>query len=382
MAFKQPQRGATAGAARYTYKPRSADTTLGRLDNYKSGSKDSYLAGDVNTFSPKEGDNWVRFLPPTWPEADHYALDLWVHYEVGPDNNSYLCVEQMAEDMARYGYPIQVCGEGPIVCPLCEELRRAQKAGQSEYGRALEAGHRLVAWILNREEQAKGVVAWQYPKTIDREVLEQSHDRRTGEILQVDNPDEGYDVEFSRQGKGLKTRYTGFKLARKADAVDAKYVDFVVENPLPKLLIFYDAAHIMTAFAGPMAVQTATPATKATMSRQQGVDENEPPHEPDAGSVAGTRATTGTRAASTPTTGTPASTGGAVTPATPAAATPGASRRQRLATKPAPPLVPDFASMDINAQLDWAAEHNITVPDEIPDESVAAFLAEQAAAAT
>ena len=131
--------GAPAGRSGYVYKPRSNTAATDRLARYQKGNKEGYLPPNIDTFSPKEGDNWIRILPPSWDEAEHYALDIWVHYEVGPDNNTYLCAEKMKGEF----------------CPLCDARRQADAAGEKDYARALEAGHRLGAWVVDRESEAK-----------------------------------------------------------------------------------------------------------------------------------------------------------------------------------------------------------------------------------
>jgi len=334
------RRGVNGASGGFTYKPRSAEAASARMERYSSGNRDNYLDGNVTTYTPKEGDNWLRILPPTWPNAEHYALDLYVHYEVGPDNNTYLCPEKMR------GIP----------CPLCAELKRAKAAGESEYARALDSGLRLAAYIVDREGADKGVQLWMYSPTIDREILEQSRDRRTGEILMIDNPATGYDIEFKRTGKGLHTKYTGIKIARQPSPIEDKYIDYAVANPIPNLLKFYDADHIAVAFGS---------APVGASSTQ--IDESSPPYAEEEAVAAEARLVAVDKPAEK--VAAPA----AVGPASPA---PAANRRQRLAPKTAGI---DFSKMDINAQLDWADSHDIVVPEDIADEGIAAFLAEEAA---
>lgn len=311
-------RGRGAG---YTYAPHNNASQQERLDSYKSGNRDPMTTNVAESFTPKEGDNWIRILPPTWDNPEHYALDLWIHYEVGPDQNQYLC-------------PLKMQG---TPCPLCEDLQKAVNAGETEYARALEPQRRLLAWVIDRNEEKKGPLLWNFSPTQDRDILEQARDRRTGEILAIDHPNEGYDVEFVRIGKKLNTKYSGWKLARQPSAIDPKSLQFVVENPLPAMLQFYDPEHIMKAFGG---VTEPVVAAKAAVAAP---------------------ASTAQPAAAAPV-------------AAPTAAGGNAARRARGTA----PAAPDFKSMDLNALLAYADEHGMVIPDSVPDDGIAKWLAENA----
>lgn len=360
-----------AAASNFNYRPRAPEAASARLDRYQKGNRDSYLQPQVDLFTPKEGDNWIRILPPTWENADHYAYELFVHYEVGPDNNTYLCLERMLNEQ----------------CPLCEELRKAKLAGEESYARALECGTRLGAWVLDRENENKGVLAWLYSPTIDREILMQSRDRRTGEVLQIDHPAQGFDVEFTRKGKGMTTKYTGIKLARQPSEVPESALQFITDTPFPNVLVFHDAAHIEVAFAGappPPARDEApppddTPREHPEQAARPGVRTPVRQPTPAARQPTPTRAATPARpaqpAARATTVGRPAAP--AVRQPTPTpAATGNAARRQRVAApEPEAPAI-DFFAMDPNELLNWADAHNVVIPDEITDDGMAEWLSQ------
>jgi len=373
------------GGNRFVYKPRSAETVHNRMQQYQNGNRDNYIEGNVEGFTPAEGDNWVRLLPPTWNDPQHWAFDMYIHYDVGPDKASYLCIEKMYDAMAAAGFPIpdELLTDGIPLCAMCEELRRAQRAGEKEYGRALESNLRLAAWIINRKEEAQGPKLWQYPITNDREFIAQATDRRTGEVANIDDPENGYDIDFHRKGKAMQTKYSGFKLARQPSPVDQKFVDFVVENPIPKLLKFYPYDHIMGIFAGPSAADRAAEAAQAAGAARTAAAGHDasPPDEDDKIPHEAPPQKPATSTRRSPLVTPKEDPKPAETPA-PAAANNNARRRQAVTAKSKAPAAPDFAAWDINGQLDWASAFGIVVPDDVTDAQIPEFLTEQFAQLT
>jgi hypothetical protein len=218
---------------RFRYEKRTKEDVKKRAAQ-SGGLFDSIFQSKFQTFTPKEGDYRLRFLPPTWDDPQHFGLDVYVHYGIGSDSQSYLCLEKMKGEK----------------CPICEEKKRAERAGDADYARQLTATKRVLVWVVNRDDEDAGPLLWSMAWTIDRDLANLSIDKRTGEYLALDDPEEGYDVEFSRTGKGLKTKYVGVQVARKpsplADDADLAedWLKFITENPLTEVLQFFDYDHI------------------------------------------------------------------------------------------------------------------------------------------
>lgn len=235
--FDQKQR-----RPKFTYKERSVDSLKARAER-TGGKFDSIYKGGYDTWKPKQGDNLIRFLPPTWDNADHYGYNVWTHGFVGPEQGSYLCLFKMQ------GKP----------CPVCEQANAARIAGDEEEQRQNTASERIITWILNRDgdDPAKPLL-FQMSWTQDRDILALCHNRRTHAALWIDNPDVGYDVSFQRAGTGMKqTRYFGYQIARDHSPLndDARVQDsilqFIEDNPIPSVLQFYPADYISKALMGP-----------------------------------------------------------------------------------------------------------------------------------
>lgn len=224
------------GGSGFSYQRRSAEDARKRASE-STREFDSFLADHIKTFKPSDGYNTIRILPPTWDDPKHYGIDLYVHYGVGPDEQAYLCLHKMK-------------GEA---CPICEERDRARRAGESEeYVKDLDYTRRTLFYLVDRNHEKDGVVAWAAPfSKIDQAIVKVSIDRQTGEALPIDDPDEGYDIEFDKGGKGIGTQYTGVAIARRDSPLGNRdWLDFAVKNPLPSILEYHSYDHIQKVFGG------------------------------------------------------------------------------------------------------------------------------------
>lgn len=227
----------SSGSARnFQYQGRTAEDLKERGER---GSKefDKMLKPGVKSWKPNEGENRVRFLPATWPEARHFGLDVKVHYGVGPDENSYLCLRKH--------------GDGQ--CPICEEYDRARREDKSdeEYLRQLEAKSRVLVYLVDRDNERDGVQAWMMPWGLDKDITKISQDKETREVLTIDHPEDGYDVTFDRTGKGIKVKYEGVSISRRPSPLGREeWLEFAMDNPLPDQLQTYDYDHVSKAFGG------------------------------------------------------------------------------------------------------------------------------------
>jgi len=219
----------------YSYAKRSVEQVNKRA---AMGGKDfdSFIEDGVPVWKINDGANTIRILPPTWDKPDHYGLDVWVHYGVGPDEQSYLCAQKMK------GEP----------CPVCDERDRARRDREDEdYIKELEPTRRVLVYLVDREHESNGVQVWASPWTIDRDITKVSVDRRTQEVLPIDDPEDGYDVEFDRTGKGRNTKYVGVAIARRESPLGKReWLDFAVDKPLPTILVYHDYDHIAKVLGG------------------------------------------------------------------------------------------------------------------------------------
>lgn len=230
---KDSRRSRGRGGKGFKYKKRSKEDWQRRSE--QSGySRRSMFKEDVTVFRPKEGDNLIRILPPTWDDADHYGYEIWCHYRIGPDGDAFLDRNEML-------------GEPD---PIAEERIRAMQEGDKEYADKLKSKKRVCVYIIDRDEPEKGVQLWAMPWTLDADITTLAVDKRSGEVLNIDDPENGYDVEFTKSGKGVQTQYTGVAISRRSEPLDDdEALEAAVETPIPDTLLYYDYDEIKKVFS-------------------------------------------------------------------------------------------------------------------------------------
>lgn len=217
----------------FQYKRRDAAAWEKRA-NQQGSEFAGIIDADIKTYTPSKGDNFVRILPPTWEGAEHYGLEVYVHYSVGPDKASVLCLNRMKSER----------------CPICEARQRAERGGDDELANELKPGKRVLVWMLNRKDEQVGPMIWSMPWTLDKDFTKLARDPRTGEIYNLDDPEAGFDLSFEKTGEGINTKYVGTQIARRASSVDQEWVDFVVELPIPMTLVWRDYDELKSLFEG------------------------------------------------------------------------------------------------------------------------------------
>ena len=229
-------RGRSRGG--YEYHARDDESAKKRATQ-GGGDFDRLLIDGVKGWKPNDKDNRIRILPPTWPGAKHFGLDVYVHYGVGPDRNSYLCLNKMK------GLPDPIAEEYAIL------KRDARNDADDKAAKELSPKPRVLVYLIDRDHEKDGVQAWMMPAGLDKDIVKVSIDKDTGEVLPIDHPDDGYDVSFEKNGQGMTTKYEGVAIARRSSPLGrSEWMEYAVDNPLPDQLNFYSYEHIAGVFNG------------------------------------------------------------------------------------------------------------------------------------
>lgn len=309
MALPTPPSRRPSAGPRFQYAPRDKDSLTQRSQKYASRGRDVWLNPIASVYTPKKGENWLRILPPAWEHAKHYGYDLHLHYGIGPDFTTFACPQRMQ------GKP----------CPICEERTRLTAQGEEEAAQELRATFRLMTYVIDRKEAEKGAQIWLMPMSIDRELITLCQDSRTGEVLWLDDPEKGYDIEFTRSGEGLQTKYTGIRIARSPTPLDAPgALEFIAAHPLPELVIMSEPSVMAETLVG----------TVHKSSRPEAAEATQAPH-------------------------------AEASPAAPARPSALAQRRPAPTTPPPPPKA--TAEAQLNAALDAMATYDLGIPDTVSD---------------
>jgi hypothetical protein len=236
MVIKRSASAGNSGNSTFKYRGKGRTTeSVRRKAKQSSGMYDSYINSEAQMYKAKEGECNVRILPPTWDTkgkyGDGWEVGIWVHYSVGPDNGAYLCVEKMNEEP----------------CAICEARRNSTDPEEAD---ALKPGWRGLCWIIDRDDQKAGPQMWSMPAKLFREINTRSVDKKSGAVILIDDPEEGYDVGFTREGTQLKTNYTGVEVSRDPSPLHddpkkaERWLKYIEDHPVPEMLNFFDAEHI------------------------------------------------------------------------------------------------------------------------------------------
>lgn len=212
-----------------------------RRSQQKGGNYDGILLPDVVKLKVKEGENEHRILPPTWEDVEKYGtgweVQIQVHYNIGPDRGMFLCLDKMK------GEP----------CPICEARRTA---ADDEEADALRPSTRALCWDIDRNNEKAGPQIWDMPLTLFRDINARSIDKKTNAVICIDDPEEGYDLSFNREGTDMRTKYTAVEVSRDPSPVhddqkiQDKWLNYIQDHPLPDVLCYQDADYIEKVLSG------------------------------------------------------------------------------------------------------------------------------------
>jgi len=187
--------------------------------NRAGNSKYSYVnqtkleRSGITQWKPSTGDNFIRIVPPRDP-SKFYGKEVFIHTNIGADGATFVC-------------PLKMNGDP---CPICEYRQKIRSRDpDSELVVELAPRSRYLFFIYDvKSEKAieEGLRWFDSPIIIKDNIVSLSKDRRTGEIIDVSDLEDGRDIEFVKVGSGLKTRYEGFKLV-KTDPVPESWTENV-----------------------------------------------------------------------------------------------------------------------------------------------------------
>lgn len=236
----RPRRSRDDDDGGFKYKRRSVDDVRKRASE-KTGSFDSFIKSDFKRYKVRDGKNLIRILPPSWDDPKHYAYTIFLNYSIGADNQTFLSLAEMK-------------GEKD---PLAEARKEAQHEGDKEMAKKLTPRKRSLMWVIDRTDEDEGPMLWDAPFTVDTDFVNLSIDEDTKEVIYVDDPKEGCDIRFYKEGQGVGTKYPAARMKILAPSpisedkgLQKEWLEFVKDNPVPDCLQYFDYNHISEAFDG------------------------------------------------------------------------------------------------------------------------------------
>jgi hypothetical protein len=231
--------------------------------------------GDViKFFKPKAGQHSVdiipweagRFMPPdsNTPEGDiTYLWDGWVHFNVGPQKDSYVCMQKTFK---------QPCA----VCDYIKEKSREEATPESiKLLKSIKPKQRALYYVIvydSPEEEKKGLQIWNAPHWKMQRILNELSklpDRggiKVGGMEYFSDPDSGKTVCFKIVGEQESTDYIGHRLVGREYFIDDKFLIQANEHPIDTLILIPEYDDVKAALFGfgvkPPAEPEAPPAEK------------------------------------------------------------------------------------------------------------------------
>ena len=157
----------------------------------------------MESWRPDEGDSLIRVMPAV-DKDEFFAFEIFVHYNIGSDNSSHLCLKKNQK---------LIGGDGR--CPICEEMSRLENAGDvdDEFIKELRPKKRYLMQIIDRDAEDKGVMVYDSPPTVGDAILDCCRSKKKNSApINITDPDNGYDVYISRKGTTkMNTKYTAEK---------------------------------------------------------------------------------------------------------------------------------------------------------------------------
>jgi len=229
----------------------------GSGSNFKTIFKPN-LGDKVKFFKPKAGQHTVDIIPfecgefmpidsKLNPGEIAYLLDLYVHFNVGPMKDSYICMEK------TYGKKCAVCDY------YKEKTKEEQTTELVKLLKSIKAKQRAIYYVLvydNPEEEKKGLQIWNAPhwkmQRIINElsVLPERGGSKVGGYVDYADPDVGKTVAFKIVGEQESTDYIGHRFIDRDYIIEDDVLIQANAMPLDTLLFIPEYDNVKAALFG------------------------------------------------------------------------------------------------------------------------------------
>lgn len=263
----------------YRYKARSGPSpeTVRKRATQSSGSYDNFVRNDFQRYQPGDGENTIRILPRTWDDTDQWedswGITIYTHSYIGPDNSNFLCKKKTFKKSDH---------ECPV-CDVYEQLKSAADAAGDDNAKTeankFKASKKCLVWLIDRDAEKNGPMWWIMPITGEKDLSTRTS--KIGENIAIADPDEGYDVSFSKEGKLLNTKYLAWDIDREKSYLSEnqkrqdKWLDYIEQNNLPSILELHDDDYMAKAVRGVSTRKDDDDEEDKPRSRRNGRDEED-----------------------------------------------------------------------------------------------------------
>jgi hypothetical protein len=153
-------------------------------------------------------------------------------------------------------------GLGTKKCSICEEgykparaeweaepeSNKERKEELKKYMNSLAPKKTVPMWVIDRKHEDAGPQIYLMTDAMNKEFAARGVDAFDGSLISIEDPYEGYDISFTKTGKGIGTKYIGHDVARRKTPLSTehgeKWLEFIMDHPLPKCLVEFTSDYI------------------------------------------------------------------------------------------------------------------------------------------
>ena len=162
-----------------------------------------YVSSEIPIFKPIDGDNQIRIVPPLADDAQAslWGLEVWTYFI---NNKSYLSSKTFDAQ-----------SDDPIMSHFFD-IREDNPEESQKY----KGNKRYLMFVLDLNNDEVELKLWAAPPTLVDEFLGLAKNRRTGEMIALEDPEEGVPIYFTKTGQGINTRYTSIEIEKEPFPLD------------------------------------------------------------------------------------------------------------------------------------------------------------------
>lgn len=231
----------------------------------------SYIDPAVPQYRLVDGDNCVRLVPPLAddPLGDQWGFNVWVHFI-----NGYFVCPRTFDKRSH--------------CPICAAAMQMRRE-DPELAKQMTGSCRTLVWVLDCNKVQSGELRlWPAPVTLINSFLKLAKNRRTGELISIEDPEVGRAIFFEKTGTRLQTRYDSIVLDDSPFPLDPALVNDL--KYFEEILVLHEEAELEAAVrnflveegatAGDTSGQSDTAARAQRHSQEGAQAESEPAEAP------------------------------------------------------------------------------------------------------
>ena len=167
-----------------------------------------YVSSDIPIFNTVDGDNQIRIVPPLSDDkhASLWGLEVWTYFIANKSIVSNKTFNSNNRD------PVQ-------------EYFFNIRESQPDEARKFKGTKRHLMFVLDLNDGREKLKLWAAPPTLVDEFIRLAKNRRTGELIPLEDPEQGRVIFFTKTGSGINTKYSGVEVDPEPSPIQEELAD-------------------------------------------------------------------------------------------------------------------------------------------------------------